>query len=139
MKHINKQAKAVMDKLTEGMRGIESHRKFNAGNQDENFKAGTGTFMAVCVEWIDNVKEGRLISLAHYFKQNGDMMRDPEIVFLHNKADKQYYPISIQQDSLAIYIEVIDPDTGQIAKGIQADITAFANAWMKNINSQQML
>ena len=35
----------------------------------------------------------RSCQIAHYYQQNGDMMRDPDVVFLIG-ADKHIYPIS---------------------------------------------
>lgn len=44
-----------------------------------------GTYMPVHIEIIDRTENYNHISLAHYGEQNGDLMRDPEMIFaLHN-------------------------------------------------------
>ena len=55
----------------------------------------------------------------------------------------EYYPLSYQQDGLGIYQDAIEWDDNGDIKGfkakMQADMTSFANGWMKNIRDQQML
>jgi hypothetical protein len=52
---------------------------------------------------------GPIFSLAHYYEQNGDLMRDPEMLFIQAE-DGGYYPAEIWQDpvnshSVGIQIE----------------------------------
>ena len=135
MKHLNKQAKAVMDQLTEGLNG--GHRKI------ENNKS----FMAVHVEEISTIEHnpnGPVFSVAHYYKQNGDLMSDPDMTFLKGLTG-EWFPLSFQQDGgFPIYQEVIAEtfDDGRIKSyrpKLSADLTSFANTWMKNIKEQQNL
>ena len=44
------------------------------------------------------------VSVAHYYTQNGDLMRDPEMVF-EVGPDGAFHPVSYQQDNLGIYQE----------------------------------
>ena len=46
----------------------------------------------------------RSCRIAHYYEQNGDMMRDPDVVFVIG-ADQYVYPISYRQDGLGTYPE----------------------------------
>ena len=50
-----------------------------------------GIFMPVIVEQVGRNQ----ISIAHYYEQNGDLMADPEIVFLKKEYSygTEYYPI----------------------------------------------
>ena len=59
---------------------------------------------------IEHVGEGPrgmpAIAVAHYHEQNGDAMRDPEIVFEVNPGDWKngdWCPVSYRQDNLDIY------------------------------------
>ena len=58
--------------------------------------------MAVSIEIIGRSGLGPLISVAHYYEQNSDLMRDPDVVFLIG-ADQHVYPVSFRQDNLGIH------------------------------------
>ena len=132
MKAINQRAKKVMDKLTEGLDEIDNHKKV------DNTK---GAFMPAVVERIGKCDLGQIYSIAHYYEQNGDLMRDPDMEFLKG-ADGEYYPISFWQDAPLKRDEVVVWKDGTIVgyneKG-QAELVTFANKWMKNIKEQQGL
>lgn len=72
MRCLSKRSEVIFHKLTEGMVKVGDHQQWNNAN---------GTFMAACVEIIGRTAVGPLVSIAHYFTQNGDAMRDPDIVF----------------------------------------------------------
>ncbi len=66
-------------------------------------------YMSLSVEEIGSSEDGhRLVSLCHYGEQNGDLMRDPDIVFLfHNLPDgAAAEPVSFRNDYLGIFLEV---------------------------------
>lgn len=133
MKAIDKEAQVVMDRLTVGINKTLNHRKIN--NAD-------GVFMAVVVEWIGKCDSGTLFSVAHYYEQNGDMMRDPEMIFLKGH-DGKYYPMYFRQDGMI----PVEQESIVIHEGnplvtyprMQADHVSFANVWMRNIKEQQKL
>ena len=63
-------------------------------------------FMRLVIEHIGTgPRGGELISVAHYGEQNGDPMRDPEIVF--EVAAGQWQPVSIQHDYVGVYREAV--------------------------------
>ena len=134
MKHLSIAGKAVMDKLTEGIEDFDQAKKI----QNNPSKS----IMAVCVEMISKNSQGPVFSIAHYYEQEGDLMRDPDMTFLKG-ADGEYYPLTFRQDNLGIDQDaVVWGDNGEI-KGfrakMQADFVSFANGWMKNIKDQQKL
>ncbi|MBS0155196.1 MAG: hypothetical protein JSS38_11410, partial [Nitrospira sp.] len=62
-------------------------------------------YLPLSVEEIGCSGDGyRLVSLCHYGEQNGDLMRDPDIVFLfHNVPDGMAAePVSFRNDYLGI-------------------------------------
>ena len=130
MKHLNDKATAVFRKLTEGLKKVGDHQQWN----------NDSSFMAACVEIIGRTGLGPLISIAHYYQQNGDMMRDPDVVFVIG-ADQHVYPISYRQDGMGIDQEAATVEDGKwkVRTKMQADICSFCNQWMKNINEQQQL
>jgi hypothetical protein len=134
MKHLSIEGKKVMDILTDGIDDYDQARKI----QNNPSKS----IMAVHVEMISKISKGPIYSIAHYYEQNGDLMKDPDMTFLKG-ADGEYYPLSYQQDGLGIYQDAVDWDDNGNIKGfrvkMQADMTSFANDWMENIKNQQKL
>jgi hypothetical protein len=89
-------------------------------------------------------------SVAHYYDQNGDRMRDPEMVFIvvDNRTEEKdmqaigIYPQTFQQDNLGLYEESARIENGELTKYIkvwQDAHTSFANTWLKNIRQQGFL
>ena len=130
MKAVNKTGQATLDKLTAGL---------DANNRSRTLDSDRG-FMPLHVEYLFTTKTGPVYSLAHYYRQNGDSMRDPDMEFLKSD-DGRYYPLSFRQDNLGIMQEdVLWNDDGTI-KGCytrrQRDHATFAGLWMANIRAQQ--
>ena len=133
MHPINEMATAIMNKLIEGLNEENSHKRID--NRP-------GCYMAAVVEQIGQTNSGPLYSVAHYFRQNGYSMRDPDMVFIRCQ-DSKFYPVSFQQDSMGIYHEVVSFDrftTPQLLdfEG-QRSLAEFASGWMLNIQQQQSL
>jgi hypothetical protein len=131
MKAVSKASKEVMNKIIFGLQ-IDKARKIDNA---------PGAFIPVIAEKIGNCEMGDIYSIAHYFKQNGDMMADPEMTFLKSNYG-DFYPLSFKQDSLGLYQESVLFEGGKM-KGIrekmQKEQTSFANIWMGNIKQQQGL
>jgi hypothetical protein len=133
MRGINQKAKAIFEKMTEGMTTVCSHRRF------DNAK---GVYMAAIVECIGQCDWGLIFSVAHYYEQCGDLVSDPEMTFLQGK-DGNIYPLSYQQAGLGIYQESIlfgaDGNPEKLNKKLQKDHAIFAAQWFENIQYQQQL
>jgi hypothetical protein len=128
MKSLNKKATEIFNRLVSGMNKISDHKKI----------ANNPSFMAVCIEVIDETKAGAIISIAHYGELNGDLMRDPESTFLRTKNG--IFPLSFRQDNLGIDQEVaIIKEDGNIIfqPKQQRDVAVFCSQWMVNIKEQQ--
>jgi hypothetical protein len=95
-----------------------------------------GVYMAVSVERIGP----ELYSIAHYGEQNGDPMRDPEMVFWR-RADGRFFPTYYRNDYLGTERECVWFDDHHQPRAEkrreQADQAAFAHTWMRNIKQQQ--
>jgi len=132
MKALSGKAREVMDLLTKGLH-VEGHRVF------DNAK---GAYMAVHVEKLRLTEQEALYSVAHYFEQNGDLMRDPDMEFM--KIGDDYYPVYFRQDGgIALEQEaVVYGPGGKIERyypKLQADLAEFADRWMRNIKEQQKI
>jgi hypothetical protein len=61
-------------------------------------------FMPLSLEIIGpGPRGGLLLSIMHSFEQNGDLMRDPDLVMEVVPQMGWWQPVSYRQDSLAIY------------------------------------
>lgn len=97
-------------------------------------------FMPLVAERIQDGR-GKLIALAHYGEQNGDAMRDPEVVFLVREGWAE--PVSIRQDYLGTgEVEAYVWEAGRITHSYPArvkDLRSFCAVWFRNLKAQGFL
>lgn len=140
MKRLNEQATRIFCCLIKKLEGGQHIKLFSEG------------FMPLSIEQLEEnilTQDGvaTTYSLCHYYKQSGDLMRDPEMVFIvvDNRKDEKdikavhIYPQLYQQDSLGLYEESIRLENGMIKSFIktwQSAHCAFANQWLRNIQVQ---
>jgi hypothetical protein len=106
-------------------------------------------YMRLVIEYVGEGPRGLpSISLAHYYEQNGDLMRDPEMVFEVNEDGPlswkigNWEPVSFQQDNVGAYQEaVFVSEQGQVMvrPKLVLDLKAFARRWDRNIAQQGFL
>lgn len=90
--------------------------------KEGNYKLKSGSFMDLTVEiWPQG--EFMMVSMCHYGKQNGDLMKDPDILF-RIKDDEIVYR-EIQMDYTGYYSE----DAPKIKDFME-------NTWIPNLISQ---
>ena len=127
LRKVNKEAAAVLDYLWNAAEAAEGHTRL-----DNN-----PAFMAVSLE----ILPGDLLSVCHYAEQNGDLMRDPEIVYWRH--DGEYYPQEVTMDFCGRYSRCLIFDgAGRPQRYNPAemkDLALFTADWMKNIELQQKL
>ena len=100
-------------------------------------------YMPLSIESIGTSADGnRLISLCHYGEQNGDLMRDPEMVFelfTHGKASAAE-PLSFQNDYMGVFQEVYRYDEAgkktHVNARLKAELQSFARMWFRNLRDQ---
>jgi hypothetical protein len=130
MKSLDQRAKAIFQELIEPLKADGDSRKIDRGG---------ACIMAVCVERLYQWPQGGVYSVSHYYEQNGDLMADPDMTFLvcpHGDV----FPLTYQQDGLGLYQEAValsNAGTIHLRTKLQADLTSFANQWMRNIKDQQ--
>lgn len=70
-------------------------------------------------------------SIAHYYRQNGDSMRDPEITFTIDKQTCSIHPTSFLQDDIGLFY-----DTDNVPPSRVRDLKDFMSQWFANIKEQ---
>ena len=130
MRHMNQKAARTFRKLIDGLGDFEAK------------KIGDGaTYMTVHVEHVRTVELGRIFSVAHYYRQNGDSICDPDMTFLVAETDNGVYPLTFEQGG-RLYQDAVEWDGGKVKAyrpKMQRDMAVFAGTWMENIRTQQRI
>ena len=100
-------------------------------------------YMPLSVEEIGIDGEGhRLVSLCHYGEQNGDLMRDPDLVFMCQDTPHGFIaePVSFRNDYVGLDQEVYRYDESgtrtHLDTKLKRDLKEFALIWFTNLNEQ---
>ena len=100
-------------------------------------------YMPLSVEEIGSSGDGdRLVSLCQYGEQNGDLMRDPDLVFrVTDLPDGTVAePVSFRNDYLGIVQEVYRYDQAgrrtHVVPSLKQELTDFAGSWFANLEDQ---
>ena len=79
---------------------------------------------------VEKIEDDR-IALSHYYKQNGDMMADPDMEFTFDTANRLLIAETYQQDNLSYFVTAEDSmETAQ-------DLNYFASDWLQNIQNNR--
>lgn len=92
--------------------------------------AGDG-YMPLIIEKIGS----NMISVAHYYEQHGDLMRDPEIEFILDSDKEELRPRSYVQDNIGAY-QYLERDDGTVDPIAEAQLSKFTVKWFNNIKWQ---
>jgi hypothetical protein len=99
-------------------------------------------YMALCIEQIGPGPHGYpQVSVAHNGEQNGDLMRDPDLV-CEVYPDGQWVPVSFRNDYVGMEQEVYGENAqGQttIKPKLLKDLTTFARQWDRTIGEQRFV
>lgn len=97
-------------------------------------------FMPLSIERIGTgPRGGMLISVMHWYEQNGDLMRDPDVEIEILPDTGEWLPLSYRQDSAGLFQEVqidIDGDLMRASERFVKDIQRFLKLWDRNIGEQ---
>lgn len=100
-------------------------------------------FMPLSVEDIGPSGEGnRLVSLCHYGEQNGDLMRDPDIVFMFHLLPDGLAaePVSFRNDYMGTCQDVYMYDESgkrtHVKPALKRELKEFSRTWFKNLRDQ---
>ena len=96
-------------------------------------------YMRLVIEDIGVGPRGhQAISVAHYFKQNGDLCQDPELCFelIPQRGHVVYEPLSFQQAIPPVYQEVFENGPASKNHRLKRQLAAFAEMWDRNLQEQ---
>ena len=126
VKSVSASAKKVIQQLEAMM--IDGYAKIDHASD---------IFMPVVVEQVGKNQ----LSIAHYYEQNGDLMADPEIVFLKKAYSYgiEYYPIYERMSGLGSDVELVifENRKPKMISNLQKQTASFCTTWMRTITMQQ--
>jgi hypothetical protein len=92
-------------------------------------------YMPLSIEVIGK----NLVSVSHYFEQNGDLVPDPDAVYFTGYGvENGWVPVSLQL-AIGTYYEASWVEDGEITRfdmREQAEQVSFANTWVRNLQEQ---
>ncbi|MFA5575348.1 MAG: hypothetical protein WC994_09910 [Brumimicrobium sp.] len=116
-------------------------------NKHLKFDNSSRAFMPLSVEFLQDVvlfgeKTAKIFSFSHYYKQNGDLVPDPDMTFLFFYSENQPIVLPCTFQDNRIYQEAIfmgDAKKWQVNVKLAKSLASFSNIWLKNIKEQQEL
>lgn len=105
-------------------------------------------YMPLSIDVQYEMDSGIVLTMCHWYIQNGDWMDDPRIDFLWVRDEKHIkasnlvpglYPIYYENDGLGLYQELVTFENGKPTKfspKAQASATSFCQMWATNLRQQ---
>lgn len=96
-------------------------------------------YMPLSIEVVGKgSRGGPLVSIMHHYEQNGDLMRDPDLVVELIPPVNWWLPVSFRQDNLGIYQEAVVLNGGRLIthSRLVDSIKSFMSEWDRNIGEQ---
>lgn len=112
--------------------------------EEQHFTFTADGYMPLSIEYLgySDAHGHPVYSLMHYYIQNGDLMRDPDMTISVNDAAGTVCPLTFQQDGIGkygtLYQEVFKGSGKGLAysPSLLHDLDSFLNTWTKNIQAQ---
>ena len=111
-----------LEKILGDLNEIPEYQKFKASG-----------FMDLNVDMLYGEEESITIALSHYFRQNGDMIPDPDMEVRIYPEMKMAEALSYQ-DSFGY--QQVYPSPSQVNLKAKKDLNVFLNQWLSNIIDQ---
>ena len=96
-------------------------------------------YMALAMDVLADSEYGRIISIAHNYIQNGDVMADPDMQLLISFKKQTVQAMSFQNDAMGVYQEslFIDDDGKlMVQMSLLKNLNKFLDTWTKNLIAQ---
>jgi uncharacterized protein DUF6908 len=127
----------TVEKIIEAFGGLEFLNK-------DYIRLDNEPYMTLCIEYIGPGPRGLpQISVAHYGQQNGDAMRDPDIVFeVDFETGMGWGPVSFRNDYAGVFQEAVwvaENGDVMIRPALVKELKQFARIWDRNLKEQGFL
>ncbi len=126
-----------MKKMTTMKSAIEeiltAHRQLAAFRENEHYavKIASEGFMPLSIE-----KHDKLVTVTHYYEQNGDLVPDPDMEFV-DLGGGEWLPVAIQH-STGHYMRAAEYEDGtwRFNPRRMRDLQSFSRMWARNLLTQ---
>ena len=98
----------------------------------DTMRLKAGGYMDLVVEVLGKRGAAIKVSLAHYFKQNGDLCQDPEMVVRVDREHRTVKALSFQQAIPPLSQEVY----GNRDPSLEKHLNTFLGTWLRNLKMQ---
>lgn len=128
---MSKSDAATLDALVEGLADPAASDESSSRRLGEE----DGGHMPLSIErlWTN------MYSLTHYYKQNGDMMRDPDVVLFRDERGR-WFPVTFRRDGgVPVYTVALEMDATGITgvyRRRYASVRDFVRLWLRNLRAQ---
>lgn len=106
----------------------EKHRRFLSGE-----------YMPLSLENLGySYRGGQVYAMAHYGKQNGDLMADPDMTFSVDREAGTVEPLTWQNDYMGRFDQVYITRDGQLmySRYLRTSLDDFLWRWLQNLRDQ---
>lgn len=95
-------------------------------------------YMDLHVEFLYDNESSFVISLTHYYKQNGDMMKDPDMEINILPGLEMAEALTFEQSNPPIYLQTYSNIDGQKCVNMKnkRENNHFLNKWLSNLKKQ---
>jgi len=101
-------------------------------------KMKSGAFMDLNIDFLISTDKGIIISMAHNFVQNGDVMADPDMEIRIVKNAHMVEALSYRQDAMGINNHVYtDEAETHFDVLLKKELNSFLNTWLRNLIDQR--
>ncbi len=116
-------------------------RPFGDLRSSRSYRLRTPGFMDLVVEVLPQCEEtgAMVLSLAHYFEQNGDLCQDPEMVvriFAPTDKGPGMVEAPMFQQAIPPIYTLAYPEPGKVAPKAKKDLNDFLSFWLRNLKEQ---
>jgi len=123
-----------MKKITEIIIGTNNLGKLKEEGYLKYVSSGLMDLNLDVIDFNNNTNQ-YLISIAHNFIQNGDVMADPDMELFVDFKNQVVSSRTYQLDSLGIFQEVLKYGINENKK-LKRELNLFLNGWLDNIKNQ---
>lgn len=115
--------------LTHAFKGLQT--------DGDAVKIQSGGFMDLSINRLYTVNGGFVVSLTHYFEQNGDLVPDPDLEIFVSDATRTAWAMAIQH-STGHYVRAMKFENGRTLRNprTQKDLQSFLGQWLRNLKAQ---
>lgn len=93
-------------------------------------------FMNLNLDYLQTEKDGNIVfAMAHNFKQNGDIMADPDMQVRIIPVMQSIEALTYQLDSMGIHQQVY-PSPNMVNPRLKKELNTFLEKWLKNLIQQ---